>query len=135
MSVATLCQTPIFATDGDTSFIVADVWPGPAGDAKFHPDGSSEPAQLTVVGDKLFFFATDSTHGRELWMTDGDTTRLVRDINPGPASSVNFFTAAYKDQLYFRANDGTHGQELWRSDGQTTELLADISPGPDGSSV
>ncbi len=33
----------------------------------------------------LLFFATDSTHGRELWVTDGTAagTTLVKDIQSG----------------------------------------------------
>jgi ELWxxDGT repeat protein len=44
-------------------------------------DGS-RPADLTRVGDRVFFSANDGTHGRELWLTDGTEqgTMLVRDI-------------------------------------------------------
>jgi hypothetical protein len=50
-------------------------------------------------------------------MTDGTAggTTLVRDINPGEASS---FPRPLKDlngSLYFSADDGVNGRELWRT--------------------
>ena len=61
--------------------LVADVLPGM---------GSSEPADLTVVGSLLYFSADDGRHGRELWVTDGTAqgTRLVVDLVVGPLGSV-----------------------------------------------
>ncbi len=77
-------------------------------------------------GGKLFFSAADSTHGRELWVTDGTTagTFLVKDIHPGFNSgvSINFDYSAYDHNgiLYFKANNGNNGTQLWRSDGTET---------------
>src|SRR5262249_7920599 len=44
---------------------------------------------LTVVNDTLFFTSGDQTLGSELWASDGTLagTHLVKDINPGMASS------------------------------------------------
>ena len=48
---------------------------------------------LEVAGGRIveftFFLATDNAHGTELYKTDGSVkgTRLVKDINHGPASS------------------------------------------------
>src|SRR5262249_47044239 len=39
--------------------------------ANINPTGSSNPANLTVMGNFLFFTATDGVHGTELWKTDG----------------------------------------------------------------
>ena len=36
---------------------------------------SSVPNGFTVLGSTLFFSASDSSSGRELWKTDGTTTR------------------------------------------------------------
>ena len=49
----------------------------------------SNPTNFTPVGATTFFLATDRAHGTELYTTDGSVegTRIVRDINPGPASS------------------------------------------------
>lgn len=73
----------------------------------------------TVWGNKLYFFASNTTSGSELWSTDGtaDGTRLVSDINPGQASSnddIDYgWIKAAGGNLYFAANDGINGMELW----------------------
>jgi ELWxxDGT repeat protein len=63
------------------------------------------------------------------------TPYLVRDVNPGPASSFDdplagkFFAAPFG--TLFVANDGRHGLELWITDATApgTRLVADICPG------
>jgi ELWxxDGT repeat protein len=99
-------------------------------------DGS-ELGLLTDVSGTLFFVADDGVHGREPWRSDGTTdgTVLVRDIQPGPGSSVP--PGAYGVGIglggvfFLQADDGVHGREPWRSDGTTagTALLRDIQPG------
>lgn len=42
----------------DGTWHVADVWPGP---------DSSAPLELTIMGDDLYFAATDGASGRELY--------------------------------------------------------------------
>jgi ELWxxDGT repeat protein len=70
--------------------------------------------------------------GRML-LSDGTAagTVLVKDINPGGASSNPGGLADVNGILFFAANDGTHGSELWKSDGTAsgTVLVADIDPG------
>src|SRR5206468_1625461 len=99
---------------------------------------SSDLFGLTAVGGKLFFVATDPTHGRELWKSDGTAagTRLVRDIKPGSGSSDLFGLTAVGGKLFFTTTDPTHGYELWWSDGTAagTQLVRDIYPGG-GSSL
>ena len=67
----------------------------------------------------LFFVRADAAHGAELWVNDGisDVVTLVRDINPGAASSFISGLQLVGDTLFFSANDGVHGPELWRSNG------------------
>ncbi len=99
--------------------------------------GHSSPAQLTVVGNTLFFVADDGVTGRELWRSDGTetgTTR-VKDIELGAASSAPDQLLAAGGLLFFVANTSTSGRELWRSDGTETGTLQleDLMPGPASS--
>lgn len=93
------------------------------------------------IGSTVFLAADEYSHGLELWKTNGTlvTTSLIKDINPGTESSLdyyeNFSATVYNDRLYFSADDGLHGKEVWISDGSTpgTTLFRDIQPGPHSS--
>jgi ELWxxDGT repeat protein len=110
---------------------VMDIYPGV--DPVSGMVNSSNPTDLTVVGNTLFFTAVDGTHGSELWASDGTPagTRLVRDIMPGTVDWGYYNLTAVGGWLYFTVDDGIHGRELWRSDGTSanTELVADLAPG------
>jgi ELWxxDGT repeat protein len=56
---------------------------------------------------------------------------VVRDINPGEASSAPEMFVPFGGTVVFRANDGAHGVELWRTDGtaEGTRLIVDLLPG------
>ena len=101
------------------------------------PVESSKPEHLRVVNGTLYFEATDTIHGRELWRSDGTEsgTSLVKDIRPGETSADVEVLTAFGGELYFVANDGVNGKELWRSDGTETGtvLVGDLLPGPQGS--
>ncbi|MDE3183749.1 MAG: T9SS type A sorting domain-containing protein [Bacteroidota bacterium] len=88
-------------------------------------NGASNP----LYNGKFFFSASDA-NGNELWMSDGTTTQLLKDIyvgaNDGISSSPSWlFTTS---GLFFAANDGTHGNELWKTDGTITMMVQDIFP-------
>jgi len=105
--------------------LLRDIFPGPS---------SAEPVLVGVVNGTLLFFATDEPHGRELWRSDGtaDGTQLVRDIRPGPESSIAYGgSAIFAGQLAFAASDGQGGAQLWSSDGTEagTVLVRDAMPG------
>jgi len=97
--------------------LFADLVPG---------DWGSYPNNLTTSGDTLFFSAEGRPYkGTELWATDGTAvgTRLVKDINPGTASSnPDIIKAAGNGVIFFRADDGT-GRNLWKSDGTTAGTI------------
>ncbi|MBL0358937.1 MAG: hypothetical protein IPP72_19635 [Chitinophagaceae bacterium] len=85
-------------------------------------------------GNKFFFTASTDVEGRELWISDGTlvNTKMVKDINQGTASGVEFSTYAFTaSTLFFSANDGIKGNELWKTDGTLsgTALEADINIG------
>ena len=80
----------------------------------------------------LFFSANDSTHGFELWRSDGTEagTTLVNDIYPGGNYAYPQNLTVMHGVLFFSADDGTNGKELWRSDGSEvgTVMLKNINP-------
>ncbi|MDY7094854.1 MAG: hypothetical protein SX243_17920 [Acidobacteriota bacterium] len=89
--------------------------------------------QMTVVGNDLYFVVGTPEHGQELWATDGtaEGTRLVRDIEPGAASSNPHSLKAVGSVLLFSAGMAEEGVELWRSDGteEGTRVVEEINPG------
>ncbi len=123
------------AAPGDTTTaVVRNIVPGA---------GSSNPTHLTtargaVPRDTLFFSASDTGAGRELWTSDGTAagTVRVRNINPGVADSDPEDLTDVDGTLFFTATDPTRGRELWKSDGTVagTVPVRDIVPGSSGSS-
>lgn len=91
-----------------------------------------------VVNGKLFFPGYSTAEGTELWATDGTDagTYLVKDINPGTASSSPLDRmVVLNNQVIFSAVHPTYGRELWKSDGTNagTTLIRDAVPGATGS--
>lgn len=81
-------------------------------------------SDVAAVGGRLFFSAQDDDHGAELWVTGGTpgTTRLVADIEAGPADSVTSSFIPLADSLVLQARvsppgGGNRNGEAWRSDG------------------
>ena len=91
-----------------------------------------------VSDERLFFSNYDASTGRELWVTDGETTPApVADINPGTDSSNPAELVDWQGVTYFSADDGEHGSELWRTDGTAlgTWMVSDIWPGIASSEI
>jgi ELWxxDGT repeat protein len=93
---------------------------------------SSNPKNLTAIGNKLYFSAEQTiysnpliTYGRELWsFTIGNVNPvIVKNANPstGNLDGIAFdFNDKFKNLgniIYYPATNGVHGFELWRSDG------------------
>jgi ELWxxDGT repeat protein len=78
-----------------------------------------EPYYLTEINGVVYYLATDSTSGSELWRNDGTAagTSLINDLNVGLASSGPAHLTNINGTLYFTANVGSFGRELWKSDG------------------
>lgn len=80
---------------------------------------SAAPAQLTAVGNKLFFVGTTAADGTELWVIDNFNTapRMIKDINPGVAGSRLRNLNDLNGQLMFIARDHIGEDAIWISDG------------------
>jgi ELWxxDGT repeat protein len=125
----------LWKTDGTANgtVLVKDIFPG--GAAPFF--NGSNPTRFVVHNDTLYFVASALGTGAELWKSDGTAagTVLVKDINPGKATSdIRDFTAV-GGRLYFTATDPAGGRELWTTDGTDagTRRAADLFQGPMGS--
>ncbi len=108
---------------------------------------SSNPSNLTVFRNKLYFAADDGLHGVELWSTTGDRngTELVLDVNTekdpddktrkrtGNANPANL--TVFNGKLYFTADDAVNGDQLWSTTGDKngTEMVRLIGKGPRGA--
>src|SRR6186713_1128345 len=99
---------------------------------------------MVSAGGVLYFGATTSAFGNELWKSDGSAagTGIVKDLIPGAGngfvndSSILTYggslgTPLPSGGLFFYATDGVHGFEPWATDGTEpgTTLLGDLAPG------
>ncbi|WP_309640992.1 T9SS type A sorting domain-containing protein [Flavobacterium sp.] len=103
---------------------------------------SSNPQQITALGNWVYFTADNGINGRELWRTTGTqaSTQMVQDINMqgGGGGQPNFSSnpsdlMQVGSTVYFTANDGLHGTELWKTGGLTS-MVKDITVGT-GSTI
>lgn len=85
---------------------------------------SGSPMALTVYNSKIYFSASDDTHGQELFVTDGTAagTALVKDMLPGTGASVPYQVTLYNGLLYIL---NSYNREIWKTDGTTagTQLV------------
>ncbi|PSB23629.1 Ig-like domain-containing protein [Stenomitos frigidus] len=81
--------------------------------------GSSNPSNLTVIGNTLYFTANNGIRGTELWkadLTGATAPTIVKDIRSGANSSLPRNLVNFNGTLYFEADDGS-GLVLWKTDG------------------
>ena len=94
-----------------------------------------------VAGDKLFFMATETATGSELWVSNGTDagTFIPKEGNVGTANGVETSTTLFEALdnvvIYRGISGGTTNTEPWVSDGTTigTFQLMDINTGNNGS--
>lgn len=135
--------TELWKTNGTAAgtVMVKDLYPG---STPLFPGGvplpnSSNPGNLTAIGNTLYFTADDGVHGVSLFKSDASGITLLRSFHAVAGSFVAppANLTALGNTLYFTADDGIHGDQLWKSDGTHggTVLVKDLSPGtnPDGS--
>ncbi len=111
--------------------------------ANINGAGGSNPgyqnSMYILVGDTIYFIATDGINGYELWAhdTSNHSTWLVADIYSGLTSSTLGMTMEILigDTIYFDANDGSDGSELWahNTSNHSTWQVTDINIGSDSS--
>jgi ELWxxDGT repeat protein len=97
---------------------------------------SSHPSDLTVVGNAVYFAATDGINGYQLWLADSSGVVPTAVSVSTDSSSITYDLVsrqeltAVGDTLFFAANDGIHGYELWKSDGtdEGTAIVKDLRP-------
>jgi ELWxxDGT repeat protein len=100
--------------------------------------GSGLFERFVELDGVLYFGANDGVNGKELWRSDGTEagTWLVKDINPGPGSSMTDWPwtgmAVSGGKLFLSVLTASDGYELWVSDGTAagTVMVKDIRPGP-----
>lgn len=76
-------------------------------------------SDFTNVNGQLYFVASDSANGAEIWTSDGSTnTKRVTDIVAGPGSSDPRELTAVGTDLYFYTNErlqnGNQLRKLWK---------------------
>ena len=93
---------------------------------------SSDPSNLFVFNNQLFFTAFHPVYGEVLWKTNGTTVQPFKNVLPDRDSGAYSFNVL-NGRILFAAHDWTHGKELWVSDGTAsgTRLLKDTLPGPE----
>src|SRR5215213_3943351 len=119
--------------------LVRDIDPGPlvSNPVDLTETGSSEPDKQSLAENKgIYFIPKTVKYGEEPWKTKGTkgTTRIIKDIVPGPDSSgaEDFVPTTDPQTTFFRAWDARHGEELWKTDGteKGTKLVEDINRDP-----
>ena len=108
---------------------LASAQPPPATPRAYEPP-SSEPDNLFVIGDLLYFSADDGAHGTELWLqrTLDGAPELVKDLTPGPEGTALSKFSSVNGLLLFRVERNELGQ-AWVSDGTadgTRQLTPDV---------
>ena len=98
---------------------------------------SSDPSELVVVGNSLYFAADNGVNGRELFRVSRNGNNATRiDINNTPDQGSDPRDLVNIDgTLYFSADNGVNGRELFRitNNARRATLVADINPGAESS--
>ncbi|MDH5750832.1 MAG: hyalin, partial [Deltaproteobacteria bacterium] len=126
----------LWKTDGTPAgtVMVKDI--NPAGNGNPFPGfhmGEPTNYQFHVLGNMMFFLASDGTNGFELWRSDGTDagTVMVKDINTDPLGDSSIFWMGIRNgRLIFNAYDPVNGMEPWTSDGteEGTYMIKDVCP-------
>jgi len=98
----------------------------------------SNPDSFVLYMGTVYFAATESMYGREVWHSRGtiDSTKLYKEFRTGSSGSNPSDLTVYNNRIYLSADDGKVGQELWvlNTDVPTAFLVKDLAVGLAGSS-
>lgn len=79
---------------------------------------SSNPEDVVVIGDWVYFSAEDGRRGRELWRTDIDgNAECIKELTRGAEGSEIYAFYPFRGMLYFGYRPTGEKGQLWRSDG------------------
>jgi ELWxxDGT repeat protein len=103
-------------------YVVFDICPGTC---------YSNPSDLTVFDNKLYFSASDGINGYELWVYDGENDPdLMFNIVDGPVGESPSDLKVINNALYFSAYTNANGAETWVYDGvEQPKLYAELNEG------
>jgi len=84
------------------------------------------------IANFYYFRHDDGVHGTELWRTDGTSTELFADINPGFRSGIIDAATGFErpdGKTLFAALNYNYGREPWITDGTSagTQLLKNVA--------
>ena len=131
MPLQAQAQEIVEASPGPDPYLVADINTTPGED--YDPNVNDDEVGAVVMDGVLYFTATTEAEGFELWRSDGTLagTYLLKDIEPGRASSEPGGYVVVGSLLFFVATTDHYGKELWQTDGtpQGTRLTLDTVPG------
>lgn len=96
-------------------------------------NSQSQPKDLVIFKNALYFTITDSEYGVELCKFDGKNVSVI-DIEPGKAGSQPMSLTVSNNELYFLASTYKTGRGLWKYDGVKPTFLAAIASYPNYSS-
>lgn len=120
------------------TYMIKDINTGSSGG---FPRDSSPGGFVITANGRLFFTATTSANGRELWTSDGTSagTVMTKDIAAG-AADVPIYSnmVTLGEKVFFQAAESgatTKGSELWVSDGTNagTFMVKDLNTTSNGT--
>lgn len=118
----------LFVTDGTTAGTeqVIDLNPG---------NYDSNPGELTVIGNEVYFRAGAAAQNYEIWKTDGtaEGTVGIGDLK-AEGGSYPQHLATDGVTLWFSAEGDGLGREAFTTDGVTIDVAANLIPDPVSSS-
>ena len=102
-----------------------------------NPSGHANISLIIAFKNKVVFNAWTSTHGIEVWVSDGtaEGTFLFQDINPGPVNSGFIHPKIFDNTLYFTASNGG-AEKIWKLNDydNPAEIFVNIEGGGSSSS-